>query len=234
MQSTTIPNKISIPFASSGGHNTIPATSQAMTNPGAASYPDGFPAVTRQPIASGGIPPSGLDMNGVLFDITSIQQFQSAGGLFKYDSAFASAVGGYPKGATLLSSDGVRTWRSSVEGNMTDPDGASAAGWFVCSGNSTAYKSGNGYIMFPSGIILQWGQFIQNEGANTPTSYSVTLPTTFPNATFQAYITPGQNIAQAAQPVAGSVENFTSSSISGFTYSGATLPRIWRFFAIGY
>src|SRR5438067_4636937 len=135
MLSSAVPSKISVPFAANGGKNSIPVTSQTSTNPGGASFNDGFPVATRTPVAAGGVPPSGQDMNGILNAITAIQQWQSAGGLFKFDSAFSTAIGGYPKGAILASADGLRTWRNTVEANTTDPDGASPYGWISTMGN---------------------------------------------------------------------------------------------------
>jgi microcystin-dependent protein len=67
-------------------------------------------------------------MNGILYAITIIQQWQSAGGMFKYDSAFSAAIGGYPKGALLLKADSSGYWQNTVENNTTNPD-VSGVGW---------------------------------------------------------------------------------------------------------
>src|SRR5574340_119594 len=98
MLASNIPSKIQLPFASSGTKNTIPVPSQIGITPGAASYTDGFPPLTFTALTAGGIPPDGADVNGVLNAITAIKQWQSAGGHFKYDSAFSTAIGGYPAG----------------------------------------------------------------------------------------------------------------------------------------
>src|SRR5438067_2315087 len=117
MQSSAMPSKIQRPFADAGAQNTIPVAAQVSTDPALASYTDGFPPATRTSLAAGGKPPYGQDMNGILNAITAIQQWQSAGGLFKFDSAFSTAIGGYPKGAVLESSTGLTQWRNTVEGN---------------------------------------------------------------------------------------------------------------------
>lgn len=122
------PGKISLPFADSGDKRVIPVPSQVSITPGAASYETGFPPKTMLPLSSGGIPPDGFDFNGVLYDITSIQRWQSAGGQFKYDAAFATAIGGYPLGARLLNTAGTDTWVNLVDSNSTNPD-AGGAGW---------------------------------------------------------------------------------------------------------
>jgi hypothetical protein len=56
----------------------IPVDSQIGINAGFASLNDGFPPLTMTPIAAGGVPPFGQDMNGILNQITEIQQWQQA------------------------------------------------------------------------------------------------------------------------------------------------------------
>ena len=131
MQSTNIPSKIPLPFANSAGSsykNTIPTASQIGITNGKASLTDGFPPLTFTPISSGGVPPFGADMNGILNEITAIQQWQEAGGFFPYDSSFSTTIGGYPKGAVLQSSSFNGLWVSTAENNTTNPD-TGGAGW---------------------------------------------------------------------------------------------------------
>ena len=131
MQSTNIPSKIPLPFANSASStyvNVIPTASQIGITNGRASLTDGFPPLTFTPISSGGVPPFGADMNGILKEITAIQQWQEAGGFFPYDSSFSTTIGGYPKGALILSSSFNGFWISTAENNTTDPD-AGGAGW---------------------------------------------------------------------------------------------------------
>lgn len=122
MQFSNIPPKVPLPFANSGTKNTIPVPSQEGITPGAASLTTGFPPLTFTPVVSGGVPPFGADFNGILNLITAIQQWQSAGGFFTYDSAFATEIGGYPLGAVLLKATGIGLWQSTVDSNMSDPD----------------------------------------------------------------------------------------------------------------
>lgn len=147
------PKKIAIPFASNGIKRDIPDTSQIGIVDGAASYTDGFPQKNFLPLAAGGIPPAGADFNGVLNEITKIQQWQSAGGMFKFDAEFAAAVGGYPNGARLLYADGSDLWINTVDGNQTDPDGVSPAGWLSLSDGDGAH--GVGYQYPGVGSVLQ-------------------------------------------------------------------------------
>jgi len=122
------PRKVALPFAENGEKNTIPEGSSPSA--GRASMNDGFPPLTRQPVGSGGIPPQGLDMNGILYYLSSLNKWQSAGGSFVYDSTFAtdSDVGGYPKGAILLRSDGDGFWLNRADNNTTNPD-TGGANW---------------------------------------------------------------------------------------------------------
>ncbi len=133
MQLSNIPGKLVLPFANGGGKTTIPVASQVGITAGAASLTDGFPPLTRTPIAAGGVPPSGLDMNGILYELSAILRWVNAGGGYAYDGTFAtdSNVGGYPKGARIMRSDGLGYWFNTVENNTTDPEvaGAAAAGW---------------------------------------------------------------------------------------------------------
>lgn len=132
MLASEIPARIPLPFADSGTKNAIPTASQIGITPGAASLTDGFPPLTFTPIASGGIPPAGADFNGILNMITAVQQWQSAGGIFKYDATFSTAIGGYPAGAVLLGSDNETQWLNLADNNTTDPE-SSPADWAVLS-----------------------------------------------------------------------------------------------------
>ena len=131
MQSTNIPTKIPLPFgfaAATGQINAIPTASQIGIVNGRASLHDGFPPNTFLPLTTGGVPPFGADVNGILNEITAIQQWQEAGGFFFYDSAFSTTIGGYPKGAILQSTNNNGLWISTTENNTTNPD-TGGAGW---------------------------------------------------------------------------------------------------------
>lgn len=128
MQASNAPTKVPLPFASSGSKNTIPATSLIGITAGGASLPDGFPPLTMTAIAAGGVAPAGKDFNGIFFLLSAIQQWQSAGGGFAYDSTFSTAIAGYPKGAVLVNSDQSGLWFNTVDNNTTNPD-SGGAGW---------------------------------------------------------------------------------------------------------
>lgn len=137
MDNTSIPGFEAVPFASgatAGYRNTVPVTSSGT--PGAASYTVGFPPETFQPIASGGIPPSGADFNGVLFDLSKAVRWEQAGGQYPFDATFAGTIGGYPKGAIVLRADGSGQWLNTTNNNSTDPDSGTAAGWIALRANT--------------------------------------------------------------------------------------------------
>lgn len=150
MKQTDSPDKLVLPFADAGAKNPIPAASQIGITAGAASLTDGFPPLTRTPIAAGGVPPSGLDMNGVLYLLSAVVRWACSGGGFAYDSAFATDtnVDGYPKGARVMRSDGLGYWINTTDDNTTDPEGAGAvaAGWvpdFTSGATAIAMTSAN-------------------------------------------------------------------------------------------
>lgn len=133
MQLINAPGKLVLPFANAGAKNSIPVASQIGITAGAASLTDGFPPLTRTPLAAGGVPPSGLDMNGIIYELSAILRWANAGGGYVFDNTFASDsnVNGYPKGARVLRSDGLGYWFNTTDNNTTDPEsaGAVAAGW---------------------------------------------------------------------------------------------------------
>lgn len=135
MQLTAAPGKFTKPFAGSAGSaywRQVPTASQASVQAGAASLEDGFPPVTFTAVAAGGIPPFGQDMNGILRQITQWSQWQQAGNPITYDASFASAVGGYPKGAQLLSVSGHAIYESLIDNNTTNPESVSGT-WRITS-----------------------------------------------------------------------------------------------------
>ena len=106
MKYSDIPTKFQIPFANSAGAGfvrSVPQASQIGVHDGWASLTDGFPPLNFLPIGSGGVPPFGQDMNGIMKQITQWSRWQNAGGLTEFDSAFVTAIGGYPQGAIIAS-----------------------------------------------------------------------------------------------------------------------------------
>ncbi|MDE2105793.1 MAG: hypothetical protein KGL39_51690 [Patescibacteria group bacterium] len=137
MKASDIPSKFSIPFGNGAGGSyirAVPTASQIGVNDGLASLTDGFPPLNFQPIASGGVPPFGQDMNGILNQSTAWTRWQNAGATVPYDSAFQTLIGGYPEGAVVASTTTLGLfWYCTADDNLTNPDtgGANWLAWQV-------------------------------------------------------------------------------------------------------
>ena len=178
LSQSSLPPKISIPWASSAGAayiRSIPNTSQIGIQNCAASYPDGFPPLTFTPAAAGGCPPFGQDFNGLLKQITQWNQWQAISSGLPWDSSFSTSIGGYPKGAIVQSNVLLgRLWLSTTDNNTNNPDSTSgtATNWIVLPG------------------LAQPGQMIANPGAtpypNTVLANGSTIGNASSNATNRA------------------------------------------------
>lgn len=193
------PTKIQIPFANGAGGayvRTVPVASQIGIQNGAASYTDGFPPLNFTPVNAGGVPPFGQDMNGILRDVSAHARWWAAGGPVYYDSAYQTAIGGYPKGAIVQSATVTgKLWYSSVDNNLTNPD-TGGAGWAIPLNTVYAPLTGTG----ASGT---WGI---NITGNAATANSATSATNATNAT-------------TATNLSGGTVNATASS--GYAVTGA-------------
>jgi hypothetical protein len=186
----------------------IPVESQIGIDPGFASLNDGFPPLTMTPIAAGGVPPFGQDMNGILNQITQVQQWQQAGGGWQFDANFMQIIGGYPQGAILNSKVVLgRQWVSTVDNNMTDPDSASAANWATVSGQipvGTPVPSFSPIV--PPGYVAANGLKLGNvaSGADNASPSNLLLFRfvwrTFSNAQCPLFNSAGQAIQRGANP----------------------------------
>lgn len=129
MKSTDAPSKQAVPFGSNGPREAITATTPSGSNQ--ASYDQGFPPITMTLKSAGGLPPKGQDMNQILFEQSSFNRYFAAGGGYVYDSAFSTAVGGYPLSARIPNSTGTGFWLNTVEDNQTNPENSTSAltGW---------------------------------------------------------------------------------------------------------
>ena len=137
--SLTVPSKISIPFAESGSRNVINANLEAGDASNKATYTYGFPQITMTPKASGGLPPFGRDMNGILYSVTAMLQYMQAGGQYTYDSSFATAIGGYNQGALVQQADLSGLWVSTVDNNTSNPE-TSGSGWMPLDSGSYSFN----------------------------------------------------------------------------------------------
>lgn len=141
--SISVPAKIPVPWATSGLKNTIPAASDPVT--GLAGYDQGFTAINMTPRTAGGIPPFGQDFNGIFYAVTEALRYLETGALFPYDGTFATAVGGYPLGSRLQSTDGYGVWVTTTANNTTDPE-AFGAGWAPAGSGITSVAMSNANV----------------------------------------------------------------------------------------
>lgn len=97
---SSLPNyeRIVQAFAVSGNKSTLPQTATGTNN---ASYQEGFPPITSQPLADGGMPPVREDFNALGYASTSTLAYLQQGGLFTFDANISNLIGGYPQGAVL-------------------------------------------------------------------------------------------------------------------------------------
>jgi len=123
--SQSAPIKLVEPFAKNapstqtpgGKTNPFPVASQIPLGlPGNASLNDGFTPLNMTPLLSGGIPPRGSDMNGILYLYGTIIACVSAGQLvFPYDGTYATAMGGYAVGAQVQdATTPLQCWTAAV------------------------------------------------------------------------------------------------------------------------
>ena len=129
------PKLLSKPWASDGLKNNIPAERNGGLAQEAATYAEGFPSITMTPISVGGKPPSGKDMNGVLYEISAHTVWQNQGGRYRFDQAFCDAIGGYPKGAVLINDTLDTEYISLVDANTHNPNSGNNTGkWAIHAG----------------------------------------------------------------------------------------------------
>jgi hypothetical protein len=127
MNFSDIPSRIIKAFGVNGLKNPIATDSSTTTdNNGVATFDKGFPPITMQPLSAGGIPPSGKDMNGVLYATTLKQQWSDAGMGYVFNNDFAAAISGYPKGSVLPGSQLDIAWLNTLDGNVVNPESTSS------------------------------------------------------------------------------------------------------------
>lgn len=117
---SNLASRILRPFAAAGSKATIPIKQTDATR---ASYEQGFPALNMTPIAAGGVPPSGQDFNGILYDISNAAMWQQAAGILPWSAEFAQSPisSGYPKNALVVHN--AVLYQSAVDNNSSTPGG---------------------------------------------------------------------------------------------------------------
>lgn len=164
------PENLTKPWASDGNKNSIPVLSQVGVTAGAASWSDGFPPLTMTPLAAGGIPPSGLDMNGVLHALSAQALWASSGAGVQYNFSWANDpdINGYPKGAKVLNAQGTGYWMSTIDNNKTDPDAGPSGDWISLDTVGAAFinLTGSSHTLTPGEyahpLLVLTGQLTSN------------------------------------------------------------------------
>lgn len=252
MNRTDAPAKQPKPFGVNGQREAILPTTPSGDN--TASYDSGFPPITMTMKSAGGLPPKGQDMNQILYELSSLSRWSSAGALNVYDSTFATAIGGYPSGSFVLGDDLKTVYRCTVDGNLTDPN-SSSSGWrkiandvaeilnlgsaaYRTVGNSTnqipdislfsrSGSSTSGSMTFPNGFKITWGPFslpVAQSGTQTVTFYSA-----FPTACVSVIPIPDN----AATEQIGYL-GITTTSVTIKKGSADQFARTGIYVAIGY
>ncbi|MGG6193070.1 gp53-like domain-containing protein [Pantoea allii] len=221
------PKKQPVPFAVNGQREDLLPTTPAGDN--TASYDAGFPPVTMILKAAGGRPPKGQDINQILYELSNLARWSSAGALNKFDSSFSTSIGGYPKGATIIGDDGSSFYQSTIDNNTNNPN-SSTTGWknlttqYLLRQNPFADIKSDGAASVATALsnlgisvqqtgsaplIIQVGKFILQAGISSGTTTSegnlnVNFPVSFPNAVM-----------------------FMNMSQANTTYAGDTNPLIF-------
>ena len=171
------PKLLSKPWASDGLKNNIPAERNGGLAQEAATYAEGFPSITMTPISVGGKPPSGKDMNGVLYEISAHTVWQNQGGRYRFDQSFCDAIGGYPKGAVLINDTLDTEYISLVDANTHNPNSGNNSGkWMAYAGKvlatSILQAAPPGYAGYFAGTSAPAGWLKANGAALSRTLYA--------------------------------------------------------------
>jgi len=130
------PYMVVIPFCNTGNKNTIQLTRQPSQDPEDATYQEGFPPETMLNQDAGGLPPKGLDFNGIFYELSSPIAHYCRGDRIQFDATYAAAIGGYAKGAIVASNDYQKDYISLVDNNLVDPNGTNTT-WAIYAGQGS-------------------------------------------------------------------------------------------------
>lgn len=194
----SLPRFIKKAFATDGAKATIPDASNNTT--GRAGYDQGFPPINMQPIEAGGIPPNGMDMNGIIYDMTLAIQFVQSGVSFPFNQDFATAIGGYALGAIVSDlADKSSLWINGTSNNLAfpanwtqfkfgDPSEVVRGTPFSASAADIRTGSSSAKMVSPSGLKV----FGSDSGMvvySTPGIFTFTVPPILSNGLKKPYVT---------------------------------------------
>lgn len=124
---TPVPPSVVEAFCAGGlvnvDYTLIPVPSQVGVSPERASFTTGFPPATRLARNLGGVPPRGLDMNGILFMVSAHAAWIAAGNAYPFNADVVTVAGGYNLGAIVRSvANPDIFFKSLTVNNTVDPD----------------------------------------------------------------------------------------------------------------
>ena len=185
MSGPTYPTTI-VPFAFAySGDKTVPIEDGPDTA-GPANWNLGWPPITSESYASGGVAPTREDFNGLFYTITNALMWLNGGGSFKFSSSYATKNLGYAAGARIAANDFSHFFLCTVAGTNSDPNSSYGGGWQAEGGNATLCGNyaatdtgadGTAYVIaiVPALVIVYNGMRVVFKAAHTSTSTTPTL-----------------------------------------------------------
>lgn len=198
MKQTDTRPLFSIPWADQADSSTIATIPQSATAIGRASMALGFPKATMTPIAAGGVPPYGEDMNGILNMLSRAARTAELGILHPFSGDYATAINGYPVGATIAHPTIAGRFLICTADNNTNDPSQSMNGWLDPLGNyatATALQQETqraqaaeaaifqlpAWVPLPSPFTTAPAGFIPADGRSFTTSQCPQLASAFPS-----------------------------------------------------
>lgn len=124
------------------GGKTFPYPVASSAVSGGASLSTGYGPLNMTIIENGGVPPFGIDENGILYLISSVAAAAGAGQLALYSATLSAAMGGYRQGALLTKADRSGFWFNLTDGNTSNPD-TGGSGWIDYVPGGVDYMAAN-------------------------------------------------------------------------------------------
>lgn len=179
--STAVPPSLVAAFTFGGApgvdYTVIPVPTQVGVSPELASFTTGFPPATRTARNLGGIPPRGLDMNGILFMVSAHTAWLAAGGHYAFNTDVVSVAGGYAVGAIIRSASDPSVFFYNTSANNTNNPDSVTTGWITFSPLSSptttvAANVGSGSQVVAITAATGFLDLTPNAGATTVTNFT--------------------------------------------------------------
>ena len=159
MKRSDSPSKQPKPFGINGQREDILPTTPSGDN--SASFESGFPPITMTLKSAGGLPPKGQNMNQILYELSALSRWSSAGVINTFDASFATSVGGYAAGSLVISDDLSKLYISTVDENNNNPN-SNPTGWLDALSYLGLHETGfatltsSGSFTVPEGVTELW------------------------------------------------------------------------------